>query len=117
MIKQIVGTVSGVISGGIVMALTTGVVRFFAEGTEASVTWITLSLVLSLGAAVLGGWTAALVGHKSPAVPVLAGMVLVFGLLSAAGGQQSPDPRWITFVTPVLGAAGVLIGGRRRLGF
>lgn len=117
MIKQIVGTVSGVISGGIVMALTTGVVRFFAEGTEPSVTWITLRLVLSLGAAVLGGWTAALVGHKSPAVPVLAGMVLVFGLLSAAGGQQSVDPRWMTFVNPVLGAVGILIGGRRRLGF
>lgn len=113
-----------------------GISRLFAEGTyEASLTWIALSLVLSAVGAMLGGWIAAYVSPKSHAVAALAVLVLVFGLFSAQaaltedtprGGPRSADatmsdamaharqPTWITFVNPLLGAAGVLIGGRRR---
>ncbi len=150
MMKQIVGTVAGVVSGYIVMAIVIlatfaaafpvlGMDRLFAEGTfEASMTWIALSLILGLAAAFVGGWVAASVGGKTRAVPLLAGMVLVFGLISAGSEMQSADPRggprsadatmsdamaharqptWITFVNPLLGAVGILIGGRRRLNF
>lgn len=147
MFKLIVGSLAGAIAGYIVMAIfvvatfavafpVLGISRLFAEGTyEASLTWITLSLVLGLVGALLGGWVAGYVSPKAHAVPTLAGLVLVFGLFSAQaaqnedvprGGPRGPDatmtdvmtharqPTWITFVNPLLGAVGVLIGGRRR---
>jgi hypothetical protein len=113
-----------------------GIDRLFAPGTyEASTSWIVLSLVLGLTGAVLGGWVAGYVSPKAHAVPTLAALVLVFGLFSAQaaqneevprGGPRGPNasmsdvmaharqPTWITFLNPLLGAAGVLIGGRRR---
>ncbi len=148
--KQIVGTVLGAVAGYLVMVIfilatfagafpLLGMDRLFAPGTyEASMGWIALSFVLGFAGALLGGWVAASVGGKSRAVPVLAGLVLVFGIMSAIaaqseaeprGGLRGPDPTmsdamnharqptWITLVTPLLGVAGVLVGGRRRLGF
>lgn len=113
-----------------------GIDRLFAPGTyEASTSWIALSLVLGLAGAMLGGWVAWYVSPKSRAVAALAGLVLVFGLFSAQaaqkevvarGGPRGPNatmsdvmaharqPTWITFLNPLLGAVGVLIGGRRR---
>ena len=113
-----------------------GIDRLFAPGTyEASTSWIVLSLVLGLTGAVLGGWVAGYVSPKSHAVMALAGLVLVFGLFSAQaaqneeiprGGPRGPNatmsdvmanarqPTWITFLNPLLGAVGVLIGGRRK---
>lgn len=113
-----------------------GIDRLFAPGTyEASTSWIALSLILGLAGAVLGGWVASYVSPKAHAVQALAGLVLVFGLFSAQaaqneevprGGPRGPEatmsdvmaharqPTWITFVNPLIGAVGVLIGGRRR---
>lgn len=113
-----------------------GIDRLFAPGTyEASTSWIVLSLVLGLAGAILGGWVASYVSPKAHAVQALAGLVLVFGLFSAQaaqnddvprGGPRGPEatmsdvmaharqPTWITFINPLLGAVGVLIGGRRR---
>ena len=113
-----------------------GINRLFATGTyEASLTWIALSFVLGLAGALIGGWVARYVSPKSHAVPALAALVLVFGLTSALaarneavpqGGARGPDatmtdvmanarqPTWIMLVNPLLGAVGVLIGGRRR---
>lgn len=113
-----------------------GIDRFFAPGTyEASTSWIVLSLVLGLTGAVLGGWVAGYISPKAHAVPTLAALVLVFGLFSAQaaqnediprGGPRGPNatmsdvmanarqPTWITFLNPLLGAVGVLIGGRRK---
>jgi uncharacterized membrane protein YeaQ/YmgE (transglycosylase-associated protein family) len=113
-----------------------GIDRLFAPGTyEASTSWIVLSLILGVAGAMLGGWVAGRVSPKSHAVQALAGLVLVFGLFSAQaaqnedvprGGPRGPEatmndvmaharqPTWITFVNPLLGAAGVLLGGRRR---
>lgn len=113
-----------------------GIDRLFAPGTyEAATSWIVLSFVLGLAGAMLGGWVAGYVSPKAHAVPTLAGFVLVFGLFSAQaaqnddvlrGGPRGPNatmtdvmaharqPTWITFVNPLLGAVGILIGGRRR---
>jgi len=113
-----------------------GIDRLFAPGTyEASTSWIALSLVLGLAGALLGGWVAGYISPKSHAVAALAGLVLVFGLFSAQaaqnedvprGGPRGPNatmsdvmanarqPTWITFLNPLLGAVGVLIGGRLR---
>lgn len=107
----------------------------FAPGTyEASVGWLTLSLTLSVIGAIVGGATAAWVGRGVKAARVLAVVVLVLGLALAAvglsdtrrGGPRAADatmtdaaanakqPTWLTFVNPLIGAAGVLIGARRR---
>lgn len=126
MIKQIVGTVSGVVSGYLVMVIvffvaTAAVVS--VVGIDASMAGVALRVVFGLAAGVAGGWAAALVGGKTRAVPVLAGLVLVFGLINAASDLQSGTPLqvhtpvWLTFVGPLLGAIGVLIGGRRRMNF
>lgn len=113
-----------------------GIDQLFAPGTyEASSSWIALSLVLGLAGALIGGWVAGYVSPKAHAVQTLAGLVLVFGLFSAQaaqkevvarGGPRGPNatmsdvmanarqPTWITFLNPLLGAVGVLIGGRRK---
>lgn len=113
-----------------------GIDRLVAPGTyEASTSWITLSFALGLAGAMLGGWVAGYISPKSHAVAALAGLVLVFGLFSAQaaqnedvprGGPRGPNatmsdvmanarqPTWITFLNPLLGAIGVLIGGRRK---
>jgi len=148
--KQIVGTVLGAVAGYLAMAIfimatfyaafpILGMDRLFAPGTyDASAVWIALSFVLGLAGAFLGGWVASSVGGKSYAVHVLAGMVLLFGILSALAAPNQDEPRggargadatmtdamnyarqplWITLVNPLLGVAGVLIAGRRRMNF
>jgi hypothetical protein len=148
--KQIVGTVLGAFAGYLVMMIfilatfaaafpILGMDRLFTPGTyEASMGWIVLSFVLGLSGAVLGGWVAAKVGGKSYAVHVMAGLVLLFGLMSAIASQNPAEPRggargadatmtdamnyarqplWIMLVNPLIGVAGVIIGGRRRLNF
>lgn len=150
MTKQIVGTVLGAVAGYLAMAIfimatfyaafpILGMDRLFAPGTyEASMGWIVLSFVLGLSGAVLGGWVAASVGGKSYAVHVMAGLVLLFGIMSAVASRSLAEPRggtrgadatmtdamnfarqplWITLVNPLLGVAGVLVGGRRRMNF
>jgi hypothetical protein len=126
MMKQIVGTVAGVVSGYLVMMIVifvAGAAVFPLFGMDASMTVVALRVVFGLAAGFAGGWATALVGGKTQAVPVLAGMVLVFGLITAASDLQSGtplqghDPVWVTFVGPLLGAVGVLIGGRRRMNF
>ena len=103
--KQIVGTVLGAVAGYLAMAISIlvtfyvaflilGMDRLFAPGTyDASGIWIALSFVLGLGGALLGGWVASSVGGKSSAVHVMAGMVLLFGILSAIDAQSQDEPR------------------------
>ncbi len=113
-----------------------GMDRLFRPGTyEASTLWITLSFVLGLGGAIVGGFVAAAVGRAPRAVHILAVLVLTFGVLSAVaamtadhprGGARGPEatmatamsnarqPAWVALLNPLLGVVGVLIGGRRR---
>jgi hypothetical protein len=105
---------------------------------EVSGAWIIVSIVLSIAAAVLGGLACAVVA-KSPTPPkVLAGIVLVLGLIMAVpvltqsdveqkarsgevgnleAMQNAAQPGWIALLNPVLGAVGVLVGaGLKRRG-
>lgn len=109
---------------------------FKPESYDVTPLWIAVSLVLGLGAALVGGWICAMVSRGGRAPLVLAGVVLVLGLAmaipvltgSAPEGpkvrtsdvgnmeamQQAKQPDWITIVNPLIGAAGVLLGARRR---
>lgn len=140
--------VAGVILGYLVMAalvfatftamyLAMGADRAFRAGTyDVTPGWIAGSLVLSVIAALLGGWVCAVVSKSRNAVSTLAALVLVFGVASAVmedrrrdelapaartgpvsnmeAMNQAVQPAWLSWLLPVIGAGGVLAGGRRR---
>lgn len=138
-----------VIAGYVVMAIFVMVSLFalwsftgpsfaYEEGTyAASVPWCASAIALGVIAAVIGGAVAAVVG-RSPThrpVKILAGIVLVLGLLLAVGeifmastatpeerpaddtlsffeaGSKAESPLWFGFVNPIAAFAGVLVGG------
>lgn len=141
--RQIAGAVAGYLVMAVFIMVTfaiafplLGIERLFAPGTyEASTLWIALSFALGFTGALVGGMVAAGVGRATRAVHILAALVVALGVLSAfsaqgaadaRGGPRGPDanmtdamsfarqPLWISIVNPVVGALGVLIGGRRR---
>ncbi len=92
----------------------------FENGTTDVVTtgWMILSVVVSVAAALCGGFVAGVIA-KDPAnkpVAVLAGIVFVLGALSALGsfGETPGQPTWYAFALPFIGGSGVLIGGSLR---
>ncbi len=140
--------IGGVILGYLVMAafifatftgmyLAMGADRAFRPGTfEVSIGWIAGSLVLSVVAAMIGGWVCGAVAKSATAVSALAIVVLLLGVMSALmEGQkrtgaaaafregavgnvdamnQAVQPVWFSWLLPALGAGGVLLGGRKR---
>jgi uncharacterized membrane protein YoaK (UPF0700 family) len=115
-----------------------GVEGAFAENsTLASTPWAITSCVIGFAAAAVAGATAALVGRHATNLPVkvLAGLMLVLGLVIAArtmgvepppvpeewansevsfmeAGEYAVSPTWYYVLIPFIGAAGVLLGGR-----
>ncbi|HQF88393.1 MAG TPA: hypothetical protein PLN26_14300 [Acidobacteriota bacterium] len=103
---------------------------------DVSTLWIAVSVVLSVVAAVVGGWVCARIGRRRAAVIALVAVVVVLGLAVAAmefthSGERVPaarsgkvsnfdamqlaqQPTWLTLLNPLLGAAGVLLGARIR---
>ena len=98
--------------------------------------WIVVSIALSLIAAIVGGVVCSAIAKNPRAVLALAGLVLVLGLLSAIPALTTPganetkvrtsdvgnmeammnakQPAWIALLNPLIGVAGVMIGGRFR---
>lgn len=96
--------------------------------------WIGVSFVLSLIAALAGGWVCAAIAGDAKAVTWLAVFVLVLGILLAIpvamqseeglpklrmgdvpnmeAMMQAQTPVWVAFLNPLLGAVGALLGGR-----
>jgi hypothetical protein len=92
-------------------------------------------LIVSLGAALVGGWLCARIAKGGRAVQVLAGLLLILGIISAVGERMmaqseaaapvvreadinsmeammsAQSPAWVSFANPLLGMVGVLIGG------
>jgi hypothetical protein len=115
--------------------LVLGAERSFQPGSyDVSTNWALLSIALGFIAAVLGGMTCARIAPWRGPLLSLCIVLLVFGAFSAIGtaGQEEPGPRgpevgnleammdarppaWIAYVNPLVGIAGVLIGGRRAL--
>jgi hypothetical protein len=101
---------------------------------EASNRWIAMSLVANLIIGVIGGMVCASIARGGKAPMVLAIVVFALGLLLAipslmahqknAGEvrtgnvsqmeamQKANEPVWVPFTFPVIGAIGVLIGGK-----
>lgn len=108
---------------------------FKPNSYQVSGIWLVLSLVLGFAAAVLGGWVCTMIAKEAKTAKVLAGFVLVLGLILAFVGMSGEDPattmregevgnfeamsvakqpNWFLFVNPILGAAGILLGARLR---
>ncbi|HNR37930.1 MAG TPA: hypothetical protein PKN61_02730 [Acidobacteriota bacterium] len=103
---------------------------------DVSKLWIVVSIVLSIVAALVGGWVCARIGRRRAAVIALAVVVVALGLAVAAmefthsgepvpaarsgeisnfdAMQMAQQPLWLTLLNPFLGAAGVLLGARLR---
>ena len=112
----------------------------FNEGTyESSNGWSAVSLVLGAIGAVIAGLVTASIAKTATPVKVLAGIVLVLGLVSAVayqvGGATDDEAAqavpveeltvwqaattatpqaWYSYSLPFIGCAGVVMGGRMR---
>lgn len=99
----------------------------------ASNRWLAIALVINFVVAVIGGFICAAIAKGGKAPQALAIVVFVLGLLFAipslmvphAGAvrtssnipmfeamQKAEEPRWVPFTFPIVGVAGVLIGGK-----
>ncbi|HZI17080.1 MAG TPA: hypothetical protein VEY09_00655 [Pyrinomonadaceae bacterium] len=142
MARSVLGVIAGYLAMVLLVFLTfSGAYLLMgAEGAfrpasyEVSGLWLATSFVLSLLAATAGGYVCAAVSRRDVAPVVMAGVVLVFGLMAAgqsmrAGGespartgdvpnlaaaQQARTPPWVALLNPLVGAAGVLAGARLR---
>ncbi|MGI8785606.1 MAG: hypothetical protein ACR2L2_18395 [Acidobacteriota bacterium] len=113
--------------------LAMGADRAFLPGSyEVTALWLGVSFLLAFVAALAGGFVCAAISQGGKAPMVLAGLVLVLGLLmavsvvakkaepkvreGAAGNleamQNAYQPPWVALLTPFVGAVGVLAGAK-----
>ncbi|HET9218542.1 MAG TPA: hypothetical protein VFR18_16275 [Terriglobia bacterium] len=142
MIKSILGVIVGYLAmlATVFITLTTsyyllGVERTFKpDSYDVTLVWVFVMLLFSVLAAFIGGSVCRLISGKTRAMIPLAAFVLVLGLVSAVatilasevpvtrGGDVSNQqammnaqlPGWAALLLPVLCAAGVVLGGRKR---
>jgi len=106
---------------------------FKPDSFEVTGTWLVVSIILSLIAAVGGGLVAGWISRDPRTLVYLAGLVIVLGIGMAIpetmhddrndpvfrsselsnrdAMMQAQQPLWLTFLNPFLGAMGVMVGG------
>lgn len=111
---------------------------FKPNSFEASNAWNIMALVANLLIAVIGGFFSAAIARGGKAPMVLAIVVFALGMLLAIptlfankanankvrtgnisqmeAMQNATQPAWVPFTFPILGAIGVLIGGKLKRG-
>jgi hypothetical protein len=142
MLKSILGVIVGYIVMAIFSFaaftcayLGLGVERVFqAESYDVSTIWMVIMIALALIGGILGGLICAAISKSKGACMTFAVIILVLGLIvaimtkmkehpdSARSGdvpnlqamQMAQTPTWLCLLTPVLGAAGVLLGARMK---
>jgi hypothetical protein len=142
MLKAIGGVILGyvVLFVAVFVLLTAAYLAIGADGAfkpasyDVTPLWLVIWFVVSLGAAVAGGKVCAIIAKNAKAVLALAGIVLILGLCSATLVLMASDtgeakvrtgdvpnmeammnakqPTWVALLTPLIGVAGVMIGGR-----
>jgi peptidoglycan/LPS O-acetylase OafA/YrhL len=80
--------------------------------------YLAANLLVSFAGAVLAGWIVSRLSPASPAthVLVLAGIMLIMTVVSAATGAAPGQPTWYPWVIGPIGLGGVLLGGMNRRG-
>lgn len=138
----------GVIVGYIAMALSVFILftilylilgtegSFMPDSFQVSTVWLIASIVLSLIAAVLGGYVCTWIAKNNKPALILAGLVLVLGIIMALpkltapadqttkirsselsnmeAMQQAEQPTALLILNPVIGAFGIFMGARLR---
>ena len=143
MLKSIVGVIVGylvmfVFGFAVVFCayLGLGVDRIFEpESYAVSTVWIAILVAVSLIGGILGGLTCAAISKSKGACTAFAVIVLAFGLLggfiamnkehasearagdvsSVVAMSKAENPTWLLLLNPVISAAGVLLGSRKKL--
>jgi hypothetical protein len=139
MVKNILGVVVGYIAMAVFVFATFSIAylllgaecSFQPNSYNVSAWWIIISIVLSIGGAILGGFVCATIASSGTAPKVLAGIVLVLGIALAIptlsdnpdrptvrsgdvgnmeAMQSAHQPTWLAFLTPLIGATGVMMG-------
>jgi hypothetical protein len=108
---------------------------FQPDSYEVSTVWIVAALVISVLGAILGGYICAAISRKMRTCQVFAFIVFFLGLLACIPAmKRNPDspnvragevenlqaiqlavtPMWVHLLTPVISAAGVLVGARMK---
>ncbi len=141
-VKAIVGIVVGyVFVVGFIMGTFTvlysilGTEGAYEPGTyEVSMSWIIPTLVLGFLAAIGGGFICRAISGNLNVVTIFAGLILIAGLAlavlqastdrliepregdvpTAEAMQKSIQPLWVAIANPLIGAVGILLGGRLR---
>jgi hypothetical protein len=120
--RIILGIVMGYIAMAVWVMCTSYLAMRLMGEPGASAGWIVINLVLSFIGAYLGGSFALRFGKERGPTAVRGLMVFVLfvglgtavlALVSAPGGAPE-QPVWYTFTIPFIGAAGIMLGGRRR---
>ena len=112
--------------------LTLGPSRAFQPGTwEVAGGWVLGSIVIGFAAAYVGGRVCARMAHDARGATILIAIVIVLGVVSVlmpvevAVGPRPDDvsmieattgarqPRWLTWLNPVIGVVGVWFGSRK----
>jgi hypothetical protein len=140
--RKIAGVVLGyVVMAGVVMGALTvaylamGADRAFKPGSyDVTGLWLAVSTILSVIAAVLGGWVAVTIGRSHRAAVALAVVVVVLGVVLALPTLNAPrsdearpgdlgnteammkaqQPTAVTILNPIIGGIGVMLGARLR---
>lgn len=115
--------------------LTLGADGAFEPGTyDVSVLWLVVSTVLSIFAALAGGFVCAAIARGGNAPLALAALVLVLGILMAIPVVTAPPssearaadvpnmeammkaktPVWVALLNPLIGAVGTIAGAKLR---
>jgi dipeptide/tripeptide permease len=108
----------------------------FQQGSfQVSPMWLVVMYIISLLAALAGGWVTATIAPRRNAVLALVVLVVILGILSAVpalSAAETPDvrsgdlsnmeammnarqPPWVALSIPIIGAVGAWLGGQRRL--
>lgn len=140
MLRAIVGVIASYIVMAIIITivflglfLALGVERVFqTDSYEVSPLWLVISIAISVGSAVVGGYVCAAISRSMRACQVLALIILVLGiLLCLPKMREDPHvragevptlqvmhlaqvPVWMHLLSPFLGAIGVLVGARMK---
>lgn len=126
---QILLSIASVIGGFLATAILVGVSNAVASAafntqpkpdSPATVpsTYLTANLILSLLAAVAGGYICGWIAPTRPIIHVLvlAGLFTTMSLLTAVTtGAEPGQPTWYPWVIGIIGLSGVLIGGALRI--
>lgn len=143
MVRKILGVIVGYIAMVIFIMVSFSLVylamgadnAYMPNSYKVSTLWVAVSGIgLGIIGALIGGYICKLISQSAGAVKVFAGIIFVLGLVVAVLQMNSEKPNevrtsdvsnfeamrkgqaplWFTFLNPVIGAIGILIGGGLR---